>query len=91
MFGSVTERTRTWHFLRMVLYFAESALEREKRQEKPSYEELCRRFLADQEDFSEAKLREAGIPAEARFENRELTECADRIEAYIRNRIPLPR
>ena len=29
------------------------AIKREKEQETPKYEELCRRFLADQEDFSE--------------------------------------
>ena len=59
------------------------ALERERRQEKPSYEELCRRFLADQKDFSEEKLALAQIPFEARFENTELHECAARIEKYI--------
>ena len=31
------------------------ALERERRQEKPKYAEMCRRFLADEEDFSEEK------------------------------------
>ena len=39
------------------------ALERERRQENPKYEELCRRFLADEKDFSEEKLKEAGITA----------------------------
>ena len=37
------------------------ALDRERRQETPKYEELCRRFLADEKDFSEEKLKEAGI------------------------------
>ena len=37
------------------------ALLREREQEKPKYEEMCRRFLADQEDFSEENIREAGI------------------------------
>ena len=32
------------------------ALDRELRQEKPKYEEMCRRFLADSADFSEEKL-----------------------------------
>ena len=31
----------------------ERALAREKTQEVPKYEEMCRRFLADQNDFSE--------------------------------------
>ena len=33
------------------------ALEREKRQSQPRYDELCRRFLADSKDFSEENLR----------------------------------
>ncbi len=43
------------------------ALEREKRQSQPRYDELCRRFLADSKDFSEENLRAAGI--EKRFQN----------------------
>ena len=37
------------------------ALNREQKQENPKYEEMCRRFLADQEDFSKEKLEKAGI------------------------------
>ncbi len=37
------------------------AIAREEQQEKPRYQELCRRFLADSEDFSEEKIREQGI------------------------------
>lgn len=37
------------------------AMERERSQESPCVPELCRRFLADEEDFSEEKLRKAGI------------------------------
>ena len=32
------------------------ALEREMQQENPRYQEMCRRFLADEEDFSEEKI-----------------------------------
>ena len=32
------------------------ALDREKAQDHPKYEELCRRYLADAQDFSEEKL-----------------------------------
>ena len=35
-------------------------LDREERQAKPDYAELCRRFLADEKDFAPEKL--AGIP-----------------------------
>ena len=34
----------------------ERALKREREQENPKYEELCRRFLADSKDFSEEKI-----------------------------------
>ena len=37
------------------------ALERERQQASPKYEEMCRRFLADQQDFSEDNLKAAGV------------------------------
>ena len=46
------------------------ALKRERKQDTPQYAELCRRYLADREDFSEEKLCQAGIPR--RFENQDL-------------------
>ncbi|HJA65458.1 MAG TPA: guanylate kinase [Candidatus Mediterraneibacter cottocaccae] len=57
------------------------ALERERRQERPQYAEMCRRFLADCEDFSEENLRRAGIRKV--FENNSLEECIGEIEKYI--------
>lgn len=57
------------------------ALNRERVQEQPKYTELCRRFLADSEDFSEEKIAAAGITK--RFYNRELQECIREISAYI--------
>lgn len=57
------------------------ALERERQQSQPKYTELCRRFLADSEDFSEEKLVEAGIVQ--RFVNEELSETVSQILAYI--------
>ena len=57
------------------------ALEREKEQSEPKYAEMCRRFLADEEDFSEENLRRAEITD--RFENADLTECLTEIEKYI--------
>ena len=57
------------------------AVKREKEQETPKYEELCRRFLADQEDFSEEKLQEAGISR--RFENDNLDVCVRNIIDFI--------
>lgn len=61
----------------------ERALEREKRQPVPKYEELCRRFLADQEDYAEAKLAEAGI--DRRFSNdKDIMSCVEEVVAFIR-------
>ncbi|MGN0249202.1 MAG: guanylate kinase [Lachnospiraceae bacterium] len=57
------------------------ALDRERKEEHPRYEEMCRRFLADSNDFSAEKKREAGIEKE--FYNQNLEECLHEIEAYI--------
>lgn len=57
------------------------AIRREQEQETPKYEELCRRFLADQEDFSEEKIHEAEI--EQRFVNDDLDLCVENIMKYI--------
>ena len=59
------------------------ALERERREKDPRYAEMCRRFLADSEDFSEEHLRQAGISR--RFENTDLESCLEEIGAYIRD------
>ena len=57
------------------------ALERERRQEKPKYAEMCRRFLADEEDFSEENLIKSGFTE--RFGNEDFTECLNKIQRYI--------
>lgn len=57
------------------------ALCRERMQENPKYEELCRRFLADSKDFSEEKLKEAGITR--RFINQDLDETEKEIRELI--------
>jgi guanylate kinase len=59
------------------------AINREKQQSEPKYAELCRRFLADSEDFSEEKLRESGI--ERRFYNDDMKECMKEIIEFIHN------
>lgn len=58
------------------------ALKRERSQKTPRYEEMCRRFLADQEDFSEEKISAAGILK--RFQNIELEKCVEEIAQYIK-------
>ncbi len=57
------------------------ALDREKTQSKPKYEELCRRFLADCQDFSDEKLKEAGI--HRFYVNNDLENCLSEIEKDI--------
>ena len=57
------------------------ALSRERAQREPKYEEMCRRFLADCKDFSEEKIREAGITK--RFQNESLDSCLEDIVQYI--------
>lgn len=61
------------------------ALHREMQQENPKYEEMCRRFLADAEDFSDAKIREAGIAR--RFSNENLSNCLAEIKKYIQDNL----
>ena len=60
------------------------ALARERQQAEPKYTELCRRFLADTEDFSEKHLKEAGITE--KFENQDLETCFAQIKLFIQKR-----
>lgn len=59
----------------------ERALMRERQQKEPRYAEMCRRFLADEEDFSEENLRKCGI--QKRFCNTDLEACVKEITEYI--------
>ena len=59
------------------------ALEREQQQTVPKYKEMCRRFLADEEDFSEENILKSGISR--RFENENLDICTEEIKNYIRS------
>jgi guanylate kinase len=59
------------------------AILREEKQEKPKYAEMCRRFLADGEDFSEEKLASAGISR--RFlNNGEFADCLQELKDCIK-------
>ncbi len=57
------------------------ALDRERGQDAPKYAEMCRRFLADTGDFSEERLKQAGI--ERRFVNDESARCVGEILEYM--------
>ena len=59
------------------------ALKREREQANPKYEEMCRRFIADQSDFSEENILSAGI--QRRFQNTDLDECVKEIVNYIKS------
>ena len=62
------------------------ALDRERSQRHPNYSEMCRRFLADEEDFKEENLADCGITE--RYENVELERCLERIGRRIRGYAP---
>ena len=58
------------------------AIQREEKQPEPKYAEMCRRYLADCEDFSEEKIQAAGI--RRRFlNNGELSQCLQEIKEYL--------
>lgn len=59
----------------------ERALNRERIQVNPKYEEMCRRFLADQEDFKEENLRDLHI--EKRYFNVDKETCIQEILSDI--------
>lgn len=59
------------------------AMMREESQENPRYAEMCRRFLADTDDFSEDNLHRAGITR--RYQNTDLESCLEEIRQYICN------
>ncbi len=60
------------------------ALKRESKPGNHRYEEMCRRFLADQKDFSEERLQQAGITK--RFNNDDDRElCIREIKEYIQS------
>ena len=59
------------------------ALIRERQQATPRYAEMCRRFLADTEDFSEENLEAAGI--RKRYYNNDRMKCLEEIIGEIQH------
>lgn len=57
------------------------ALNRERIQQEPKYQEMCRRFLADAEDFSEGQLERLEISR--RFCNDMMERCLAEIRTFI--------
>ena len=60
----------------------ERALKRERKQEVPKYKEMCRRFLADCEDFAEENIEKLEIKHRF-YNNTTLEECMKEVEEYI--------
>ena len=61
------------------------ALDREKAQDNPKYEEMCRRYIADSNDFAQQKIKDSGI--EKVFFNKNLESCFVEIKDYIKELI----
>ncbi len=61
------------------------AILREQKQKEPKYAEVCRRFLADDEDFSEENISRYGITK--RYENNDVEVCIKEIIKDIKGLI----
>lgn len=57
------------------------AVDREGKQEKPNFSEVCRRYLADEADFSVGELMRLGV--DTRFVNGDLNRCLEEINRWI--------
>lgn len=53
------------------------AVKREENQKKPNYREVCRRYLADEKDFSEENLERLGVTK--RYQNTDMEMCVEEI------------
>ena len=53
------------------------AVRREEEQKNPNYREVCRRYLADEKDFSEENLERLGITK--RYQNTDIGICVEEI------------
>lgn len=63
------------------------ALDRERSQDVPQYTEMCRRFLADSQDFSEENIQKIGIAP--RFVNQDIEQCTKEILNYLAKILPI--
>ena len=61
----------------------ERAIERENMQKVPKFAEMERRFKADEIDFTEEKIEEAGIKKNNRFLNMDLEKTVNSIKEYV--------
>ena len=61
------------------------ALNRERNQLTPRYQEMCRRFLADEQDYRKELLEQQNITKA--FENENLEQCINEILDYMRENL----
>jgi len=66
------------------------ALDRERKHENPKYTEMCRRFLADEQDFDKEHLQEAGLLQEDGtilncIKNDIFEKCVQETKEFIRS------
>ena len=59
----------------------ERNIKRERNESRPDYAEVCRRFLADREDFSAERLYDAGVVKY--YSNIILEKCLEEIIAIL--------
>ena len=57
------------------------ALEREREQDEPKYSEMCRRYLADEQDFNAERLEKLGI--KRKYFNNDIQQCMSQIKEQI--------
>lgn len=65
------------------------ALDRERQHENPKYTEMCRRFIADEADFTDEKLAAAGLKdaqgvTKHLVRNEDFAHCVSEIKTMIR-------
>ena len=92
---SYFEKSGTWRLVPIYIEIPEEerrkrALAREMAQEHPKIEEMKRRLEADNQDFTEEKIKSLGITKEARFQNLDLDTCVKQIRQYIEERQKTP-
>ncbi|MBP3256192.1 MAG: guanylate kinase [Clostridia bacterium] len=85
---------RNLHLLPIYIQISEEerrvrAIKRENEKAKPNFEEMERRLKADNIDFSDEKLAEAGITINDSFENEDLDFCVNEIIRHIDMEIEL--
>jgi len=65
------------------------AVDRERQESYPHYAELCRRFIADENDFAESVLLSLGI--QKRYTNADLDKCVEAVSEDLKEALKLSR